>query len=191
VHGRHVHGDATGQLGVAALDLDQHADAAAVHVGSDVVVAVDAGQATDLHVLADLGDDGGAGFLDGLAGGELGALEGFAVGGAGGQGGLGDGVDEGQEVGVLGDEVGLGVDLDQHGLAAVLGHGDAAVGGHAVGLLVSLGQAGLAQPLGRGVDVAVVFGQGLLAFHHAGAGALAQFLDQGSSDFHGNSSLTG
>jgi len=41
-------------------------------------------------------------------------------------------------------------------------------------------------PFGRGVDVAVVLGERLLALHHAGAGALAQFLDQGCGDFcHG------
>ena len=144
------------------------------------------GQAADLDVLAELGDRGGAGFLDGFAGGQLGGLQRFGVGGAGGQRGLGDGVGEGEEVLVLGDEVGLGVDLDQHGLAAVLGDRDAAFGGDAAGLLVGLGQARLAQPLGCGVDVAVVLGERLLALHHAGAGALAQFLDQGGGDFcHG------
>ena len=143
-------------------------------------------QATHLHVLADLGDDGGAGFLDGFAGRQLGVLQRFGIGGAGGQCGLGDGIGEGEEVVVLGHEVGLGIDLDQHGLAAVLRHHDAAFGGDAAGLLVGLGQAGLAQPLGGGVDVAVVLGERLLALHHAGAGALAQFLDQGSRNFsHG------
>src|SRR5690606_14562442 len=67
VHGRDVHRQAAGQLLVAALDLDQHADAAAVDVGRDVVGAVDAGHAADLHVLADLGDQLGAGLFDGLA----------------------------------------------------------------------------------------------------------------------------
>src|SRR5690606_31492955 len=105
-------------------------------------------------------------------------LQGLDVGGAGRQRGGGDGVDERQEVLVLGDEVGLGVDLDQHGLAAVLGGDDAALGGDAVGLLVGLGQAGLAQPFGGGVDVAVVLGERLLALHHAGAGALAEILDE-------------
>src|SRR5690606_37386377 len=57
-------------------------------------------------------------------------------------------------------------------------------GGNAVGLLVGLGQARLAQRLGGGVDVAAGLGERLLAFHHSGAGALAQFLDQGCGDFH-------
>ena len=40
-----------------------------------------------------------------------------------------------------------------------------------------------------GIDVGVVLGERLLALHHAGAGALAQFLDQGSGDFHGITSV--
>src|SRR5690606_13341653 len=155
VHRGDVHRQATGQVGVAALDLDQHADAAAVHVGGDVVVAVDAGHAAHLHVLADLGDQLGAGLFDGLAvdGGRLQRVD---VGGA--ERGLGDGLGEGDEIGVLGDEVGLGVDLDQARLAGVLRHRDTALGGDAAGLLVGLGQAGLAQRLGGGVDVAVGLG---------------------------------
>src|SRR5690606_14941458 len=98
--------------------------------------------------------------------------------------GLGDGFGEGDEVLVLGDEVGLGVDLDDSRAVARLRERDAALGGDAVGLLVGLGQAGLAQRLGGGVDVAAGLGERLLALHHAGAGALAQFLDQGSGDFH-------
>src|SRR5690606_37841151 len=121
----------------------------------------------------DLGDDRGAGFLDGLAGGQLGGLQGLDVGGAGGQRGLGDGLGEGQEVGVLGHEVGLGVDLHQHGLAAVLGDRDAAVGGHAAGLLVGLGESCLGLPVGVVLVVAVVLGQGHFALHHDGAGAFA------------------
>ncbi len=50
---------------------------------------------------------------------------------------------------VLGDEVGFAVDLDEHGLAAVLREHDAAFGGNAAGLLVGLGQALLAQPFDR------------------------------------------
>src|SRR5690606_13184259 len=183
VHGGDVHRQAAGQLLVAALDLDQHADAAAVDVGRHVVAGVHAGDAADLDVLADLGDQGGAGLLDGLAGGQLGVLERFDVGAFNGEGSLGDGGGELDEVVVLGHEVGFGVHFHQHGLAAGLGGGHAAFGGDAAGLLVGLGQAGLAQRLGGGVDVAVGFGERLLALHHAGAGALAQLLDHGCGDF--------
>src|SRR5690606_25648007 len=182
VHRGDVHRQAAGQLFIAALDLDQHADAAAVHVGTDVVGGVDPRHAPDLHVLADLGDQVGAGLVDALAGAEPGRLQCLDVGGAAVQRDLGHFVGEGQEVGVLGDEVGLGVDLDQHRLAGGLGHRDAALGGDAAGLLVGLGEAGLAQPVGGGLDVAVVLGECLLALHHAGAGPLAQLLDHRSSD---------
>src|SRR5690606_22679145 len=97
---------------------------------------------------------------------------------------LGDLLGESEEVLVLGDEVGLGIDLDQHGLVASLRQHDAALGGDATGLLVGLGQAGLAEELHGGVDVAGVLGERLLALHHAGAGALAQFLDLGGGDLH-------
>jgi hypothetical protein len=124
-------------------------------------------------------------FLDGRAVRGLLRLERLDAGGAAAQRGLGHFIGELDEVLVLGDEVGFGVDFDEHGLAAVLGEHDAAFRGDAAGLLVGLGEALLAQPLGGGVDVAVVFGERLLAFHHAGASALAQILDQRCGDFHG------
>src|SRR5690606_8988566 len=135
---RDMHRQAPGQVGVAALDLDQHADLAAVHVRGDGIGAVDGGDAAHLHVLADLGDHGGAGVLDGFAGGELRGLERFGIGGAGGQRSLHDGFGEALEVVVDGDEIGLGIDFDQDRLAAVLGTDDAAFGGDAAGLLVGL-----------------------------------------------------
>src|SRR5690606_20417107 len=177
VHRGDVHRQAAGQLFVAALDFHQHADAAAVDVGGDVVGAVHARDAADLDVFADLGDQGGTAFLDGLARGQLGILERLDVGAVDRQRGLGDRVGEGDEVVVLGHEVGFRVDLDQDRLAAALGGGDTAFGGDAAGLLVSLGQAGLAQRLGGSVDVAVALGERLLALHHSCAGAFAQFLD--------------
>jgi hypothetical protein len=136
-----------------------------------------------LDVFAELGDGGGAGVFDAFAGRGLGGLQGLHVGRAGRQRGLGHGVGEADEILVLGDEVGFGVDFDQHGFTAVLRQRDAAFGGDAVGFLFQLDDALLAQPLGRGVQIAAVLGERFLAFHHAGAGALAQFFDQGGGDF--------
>jgi hypothetical protein len=152
-----------------------------------VPVALDAGHAAHVDLLADGGDQCLGGFFD-IAGARIGGgLQCVDVGGAGIQRDVGDGVAELQEAGVLGDEVGFAVDLDQHGLAGGLGGHDATFGGDAAGFLVSLGQAGLAQPFHRHVDVAVVLDQCLLAFHHAGAGTLAQFLDQlGGNIAHGS-----
>ena len=78
---------------------------------------------------------------------------------------------------VAGDEVGLGIDLDHHRLAQAGIDTDQAFGRRAAGLLVGLGDALLAQPVDRGLHVAVGFGEGGLAVHHARAGQLAEFLD--------------
>ena len=59
---------------------------------------------------------------------------------------------------------------------------DDAFGGDAAGLLVGLGQARLRRHSTAAVDVAVGLDERLLALHHAGAGALAQFLDQVGGD---------
>src|SRR3546814_6799356 len=75
------------------LDLDQHADAAAVHVGGNVVVAVDADHAAHLHVLADLGDQLGAQLFDSFAA-DAGRLQGLDIGCA--ERGVGDGLGEGR-----------------------------------------------------------------------------------------------
>jgi hypothetical protein len=53
-----------------------------------------------------------------------------------------------------------------------------AFGRGAPGLLRGLGLTGLAQHLDGGLDIAADLDERLLALHHAGAGALAQFLHQ-------------
>ena len=83
---------------------------------------------------------------------------------------------------VLGDEVGLRVDLDDGAAVALDGDADQALGGGAAGLLGGGGEALGAQPVDRGFHVAVVLGERLLAVHHAGAGALAQFLHSRGRD---------
>ena len=78
------------------------------------------------------------------------------------------------------DEVGLAVDLDEHADAAarVDVARDEALAGVAARLLGRGGQALLAQQRDGLVEVAVGLGQRVLAVHEAGAGPLAQFLDQ-------------
>ena len=83
---------------------------------------------------------------------------------------------------VAGDEVGLGVDLDDDAGLVAGQRGDEALGGDAVGLLGGLGEALLAQPVDRGLELAFGRGQRRLAVHHAGAGALTQFLDEGGGN---------
>ena len=83
---------------------------------------------------------------------------------------------------VLGDEIGLGIDLDHRALLAVDGDADQAFGGGAAGLLGGGGEALGAQPVDGGFHVAAGLAERLLAVHHAGAGALAQFLHIGGRD---------
>ena len=79
-----------------------------------------------------------------------------------------------------GHEVGLAVDLDEHADAAagVDVARDEALAGVAAGLLGGRREALLAQQRDGLVEVAVGLGQGALAVHEAGAGPLAQLLDQ-------------
>ena len=159
---------------LAGADFHQHADlGAGVNVGGDHAVAghFHPRVAGDLDVLANLGHRR------------------FAVGfevdlGIGGEP-LGHVVGEGAEHLVAGDEVGLAVHFHEHAGAAVRGDvlGDDAFAGFAGGDLAGGQGAGLAQDVHGHVDVALGFGERLLAFHHAGAGHSAQFCDECSSNF--------
>src|SRR3546814_4421759 len=75
------------------------------------------------------------------------------------------------------------VHFDGDALGPGDGHADQAFGGGAAGLLLRGGQALGAQPVGRGLDIAIGFGERLLAVHHARARTVAQFLDGGSGNF--------
>ena len=157
---------------VGGVELDDDADAAAgVDVGGDHALV--AGEAADLDVLADDQDL----LLQQGVHGEVGALglaleQGVYVGGVLGHDGVGAGLDEGLELGVLGHEVGLGVDLDDHGhLAAVADSGEShALGGDTAGLLDRGGQALLPEEVDGLVHIALSLGEGLFAVHHAAAG---------------------
>ena len=201
-HARHcrrrLHRDILGQLdeplvlvrlGLARGQADQHADAVAVLVVLQVVVAVVAAlqhQAAQLDVLADLGDRRGQFLTDRvvlvrhrldlvvqmLAGRRLAQAALRYVGVHEEVRHLGD---QRLEVVVSGDEVGLSVD-DQHHALAVVGllDADQALVGRAVGFFGGLGQALLAQRFDRRVHIAAALRQRFLALHHAQAGGLAQ-----------------
>ena len=133
------------------------------------------GRAAQRHVLADGGNRVRDGAIDVVLA-NLGSLDLLDVG-AGLERNLADHLDQALELLVARNEVGLGIDFDEDTLGAV-GHGcDQAFRRNAARLLRSLGEALLAQPVNRRVDVAVGFGQGLFAIHHARAGFLAQILD--------------
>ncbi len=178
VAGGDVHGDVPSQFSVAALQGDQNADAVAVQVGADHV-ALDAGQATDVDVLAALGDQG---FTSGLS---CSAISGAASVSFSSNGLVQAGSHEVLEVVLQGQEVGLGVDFDDGSGLGIVSHldGDGAFGGDVASLLGSLDGAGSTHVVDGLLDVASGGYQRLLALHHAQAGTLAQFLDQGCSNF--------
>ena len=172
-----------GVVDLGDLGLHQHADLAAhvdvaVHIA--VLAALIAGEAADGDLLADLGGLLGDDVGDGGVGVQvLLGQQGVHVGGIAQHDLLGDAGDHFLELGGVGHEVGLAVDLDQRAGAAlgadVAAHD--ALGGDAALLLGGLGQALLAQIVDGLLDVAFALGQGLLAIHHATAGAAAQIHD--------------
>ena len=95
---------------------------------------------------------------------------------------LRDHLDEALELLVARNEIGLRVDFDHDALGARRQRADQAFRRDAAGLLGGLRQALLAQPILRFLHVAVGFGEGCLAVHHARAGRLAQFLDHRRRD---------
>ena len=147
--------------------------------------ALDDVETTHGDVLADLRDELEPQLLDGAAV-DGAAQQCFDVGRALRQDDVGDALDERAEVVVFRYEVRFRVDLEDDMPAGrrVTADRDAALGGNARRLLVGLRSAGFAQPVARGVEVAVRFDERLLAFHHAGAGALAQLFDHGGFDVH-------
>src|SRR6056297_232449 len=184
----HVHGDVAREIFVAAFKADQDANPATVNVTADhPAVGVDTLNAANLDVLAQLGHQLLATRLDAVAGFKLGLAKCRDVVVARGERQIGHAVGKGAEIIVLGNEVRFAVDLDQHCTAGVGGFDNCAFGGYPPGLLVGLGQPALAQMFDCGLDVAAGFNQRLLAFHHAGAGALAQFLDLGCGNTHDSS----
>src|SRR5579883_2581203 len=88
-------------------------------------------------------------------------------------------VQEGLELGRARHEVGFTGELDEDAdlAAGVDVSADGALGGGARGLLGGGGDALLAQPDLGLRQIALVFGQGLLAVHHRGAGAVAELFD--------------
>ena len=129
------------------------------------------------ELLADLGRKVRDGLLDGLVTG-FGALERVDIGGLGLGRRRDDLVGQRLELRVLGDEVGFAVELDQR---AVPGH-DQALGRGPLGALADVLGSLDPQRLDGLVEVAVGFGQRVLAVEHAGTGQLPKSLDVGSGE---------
>src|SRR5690606_15745489 len=174
VGGSDVHGNVLGQFIVAAFQDNQNTDAVAVQVGTHGL-AGNGGQTTDVDVLAALGNQS---FTSRFAGSD----QRSSVGQVLVEGFVDALFDESLEVVLQSQEVGLRVDFDDHATATFNANGDRAFSGDVAGLLGSLDGTGSAHVINGFLDVATSSNQGLLAFHHAFAGTLAQFFNQGCSN---------
>src|SRR5690606_32171946 len=176
VAGSHVHGDVARQIGVAAFQGNQYTDAVTVQVGTNHV-AFNAGQTTDVDVLATLGNQRFTGrFLVGDQRSCVGITSGKTFFQA-----L---VDEGLEVVLQRQEVGLGVDFDDDGRLVVVSNLDSngAFSGDVAGFLGGLDRTSGTHIVDGFFDIATRCGKRLFAIHHALAGTLTQILDHGCSN---------
>ncbi|MPM93579.1 hypothetical protein SDC9_140719 [bioreactor metagenome] len=180
-----MHGHVLGGSGVT-VELHDHADARAVQVGSQVG-AVEALEATERHVFADLADQALADVFQRGAKAVLligQCTQGFHRGGVVQRHQLGCGVGHGDKAVVLGNEVGFAVGFHQRAHLAVHESGDHAFSSDTRGSLACLGAELDAQQLFSLGHIAISFGQSLLAFHHGGVGLGAQFSDHACSNCH-------
>src|SRR6185312_8562460 len=168
--------------GCGTLERDENADLP--EAGSNLIVHVRHDCALpDLQqrcsakrlILPDLGDIVGQFLLNRTAARILCCTESFDVGPLL-QRKLRNVADELLENLVLGDEVCFRIDFDDGTARPFDGDRDQALGGRPARLLCGGGEALRSKPIDRCFHLAVGFRQRLLAVHHAGAGALAQFL---------------
>ena len=175
-----MHAHVLGQLRLAAGQRGEHADLAAMHIGTHHAVGgVQTHRAAHLDVLTDFLDQGLTGLFHGgtvfqSQRHDLGGVHFVSV-----QRGLGHLVGEAQEVVITGHEVGLGIDFHHDRALAVIGggHNNRAFGGGAAGFLGGFRLAGFAQIVDRALNVTLSGDQGLLALHHAETGALAELFN--------------
>ena len=176
IDGRHMHRKILGQRFIAALQRHHTADAAAVNVGTQCARRSHAHEPPDIDFLADLGHQSAAPVIQtGPAGGERQQCRKVRrrlfecrlrhVAG------------KGLELVAAGDEIGFAIDLDHGGGIACALDDHCAFGGNASRFLVGLRKAGFAHQFGGCVQVTLGFHERSFAFHHAGAGTLAQLLD--------------
>ena len=164
--------------------LERHENADLAKVRSNLIVDVGHDRAL-LHfqnrssaqrlVLTDLGDIVGQLLLNRSAARILGSAERLDVGTVL-EHELGNVADEFLKQLVLGNEIRLGVHFDERPANAFDSSADETFGGGPASLLGGSRKTLGAKPVDRGFHLAVVLGERLLAVHHAGAGALAQFL---------------
>ena len=171
-----MHGQIPGEFFIATGNVYQYADFSAVNVGAQGAFRGLTHEAAHLDVFANLADQGLAGFFHAITA-DIRGHQGIDISRGLVEQVVCHCVGESDETSILGYEVGFTVDFEHDGLFAAISHcqGDFSFSRHPACFLVSLGQAGLAQKCNCSFQVAVSFYQRLFAFHHACAGAFAQF----------------
>ena len=186
VHGHDLDGDTFGEFLIDRLvESDDRAEltVGGVDIGSHIgsfEFAVES-ERVFLTALAGLL---GNGVFHRFAIGHPGSLEGFEVGRASGDGGIGDGVGQGLEFSVLGDEVGLAAKAYENTFAVCHAGLHGTFGGLTVRTFGGHEFAFLTDNLLGTVEVAFSLYEGFLAVHHTGTRHLAQFCDIKGFDFH-------
>ena len=177
LRGGDVHRDILAELLVTANDVNENADfRAAMHVRNELALGFDANETTRRHVFADLANQRRTRGFDsafthrqrrqrGNVGRVLAGHEFCAA------------LRQSQELVILGDEVGFAVNFDDRTELAVgrNAHGNDAFRGNTRRGLGCLVTQLYTQNFFRLAQIAVSFGQGLLAFHHRRIGLCAQF----------------
>ena len=169
---------------VGGVKSDHNADsAAAVYIGDNSAFVLL--KAANLDVLA---DDQNLLFQE-RVNGHLGAgsrlrQKRLYVGGILFDHGLGAGVNECHEFGVLCHEVGLGVDFDHNAHVVLDQRVNGTLGSDSACLLLGSGQTLLAQNVNSLIHIAVGFGECLFAVHHAAAGHFSQIFNISSCKCH-------
>src|SRR5690606_8299019 len=114
--GSDMHGDVARDIVVAAFDIHEYANARAMEVAGKLAPGMDNGETAHAEVLADLGDQLTAELVEaGVVDSD--GIQGFEIGGLGGENRASHPGREVLEVVTAGDEVGLAVHFDDRGLA--------------------------------------------------------------------------
>ena len=192
MHGQLLAQGGQGSLVAGRFQRDENADLAQAGLDGVVDIAFDHAVAdrdqlgaTQIHVLADLGNGFAQFGGHAIARARIGHLAQLGDVAIGFESQIGNGADNGLELFVASNEVGFRVHFDNGSLGAGAGNTNQAFSGNAVGLLGGLGEATCAQPVDRCFHIAIGFGQGLLAVHHPDASRVAELLDHSCCDFHG------
>ncbi len=179
-----MHGDVARQHVVTVDQIDDRSNfCAAVHIGIEPALGLDARKTAHRNVLADAPDQRRAHLFD-RATVDRQLRQRLGIGRRVPADLLGQRCRKGEKILVARHEVGLAVDLDQGAKPRIVGnpHRDHAFGRDPCRRLACLVPELDAQDLLRAPEIAVRLGQRLLAFHHWRVGLLAQFLDHARSD---------